>query len=77
MKLAYFSPLSPKHSGIADYSEELLPYLAQHAEIDLFVDGFTPTNEAITQAFDVFDYQRDPSILETKRLRRDALSRRQ
>jgi len=65
MKLAYFSPLSPKHSGIADYSEELLPYLAQHAEIDLFVDGFTPTNDAITQAFEVFDYQRNPSILGT------------
>lgn len=65
MKLAYFSPLSPKHSGIADYSEELLPYLAQHAEIDLFVDGFTPGNNAITQAFEVFDYQRNPSILGT------------
>ncbi len=63
MKLAYFSPLSPQHSGIADYSEELLPYLAQHAEIDLFVDGFKPTN-TITEEFEVFDYQHDPAILE-------------
>ena len=28
MKLAYFSPLGPQRSGISDYSEELLPYLA-------------------------------------------------
>lgn len=38
MRLAYFSPLPPQSSGIADYSAALLPYLAEHAEIDLFVD---------------------------------------
>ena len=45
MRLAYFSPFSPQRSGIADYSEELLPHLAaQGAQCDLFVDGFEPTN---------------------------------
>ena len=29
MHLAYFSPLGPQRSGIADYSEELLPHLAE------------------------------------------------
>lgn len=38
MRLAYFSPLPPQFSGIADYSADLLPYLARHAEIELFVD---------------------------------------
>lgn len=38
MRLAYFSPLPPSKSGIADYSAELLPYLARGAEITVFVE---------------------------------------
>ncbi len=34
--LAYFSPLPPAPSGIADYSRELLPYLAREFDITLF-----------------------------------------
>lgn len=36
MRLAYFSPLPPAHSGIADYSRELLPHLARQATVHLF-----------------------------------------
>lgn len=64
LKMAFFSPLAPQHSGIADYSEALLPYLAEGAEIDLFVDGFTPTNEALTSRFRILDYKRNPRVLE-------------
>lgn len=39
MRVAYASPLPPQTSGIADYSAELLPHLARHVEIDLFVEG--------------------------------------
>jgi 2-polyprenyl-3-methyl-5-hydroxy-6-metoxy-1,4-benzoquinol methylase/glycosyltransferase involved in cell wall biosynthesis len=63
MRIAYFSPLNPQPSGISDYSEELLPYLAEHVEIDLFVDGFWPSNRELVSRFRVFDYQRDPSTL--------------
>jgi hypothetical protein len=39
MRLAYFSPINPVQSGISDYSEELLPYLADAgADLDLFID---------------------------------------
>jgi len=38
MKIAYFSPLPPQRTGIADYSRDLLPYLAEHASLTLFVD---------------------------------------
>ena len=39
MKIAYFSPLPPLGSGIADYSAELLPFLASAgADVTLFVD---------------------------------------
>jgi len=37
-RLAYFSPLQPAKSGIADYSAELLPELARHYDIDVVVD---------------------------------------
>ncbi len=38
MRIAWFSPLNPQPSGIADYCEELLPELSRHAEIDLYID---------------------------------------
>src|SRR5262252_5562821 len=63
MKLAYFSPLSPQRSGIADYSEELLPYLAESAEITLFVDGFQPTNPDVISRFEILDYRKDAGVL--------------
>ena len=63
MKLAYFSPLLPHRSGISDYSEELLPYLARAAEITLFVDGFQPSNHAVTSRFEICDYQKQPDLL--------------
>ena len=63
MKLAYFSPLSPQRSGIADYSEELLPHLATGADITLFVDGFHPTNREISSRFEICDYRRQRSAL--------------
>lgn len=63
MRLAYFSPLNPQPSGISDYSEELLPHLVRRAEIDLFVDGFTPSNPEVRAGSRVFDYRRDPATL--------------
>lgn len=36
-RLAYVSPLPPERSGIADYSADLLPYLARHYDIDVVV----------------------------------------
>jgi glycosyltransferase involved in cell wall biosynthesis len=54
MKIAYFTPLNPIRSGISDYNEELLPYLGEHFEIDLFIDeGYTPSNREILEQFSV------------------------
>ncbi|MFA5593563.1 MAG: glycosyltransferase [Micavibrio sp.] len=36
--LAYISPLPPEKTGIADYSAELIPALAEHYDITLVVD---------------------------------------
>lgn len=49
-RIAYFSPLPPNRSGIADYSAELLPALAAHAEIHLVTDG-TPPEGALARDF--------------------------
>ena len=38
-RLAWFSPLPPVKSGIAQYNRELLPPLAEACDIDVFVDG--------------------------------------
>ena len=65
MRIAYFSPLNPQPSGISDYSEELLPYLAAEAEITLFVDGFAPANAEIRAQFSYHDYRHDPAALKT------------
>jgi len=49
-RIAYCSPVNPVPSGISDYSEELLPYLAQYADITLFVErNVVPTNELLRQ----------------------------
>jgi glycosyltransferase involved in cell wall biosynthesis len=38
MNVAYFSPLPPDRSGIADYSRELLPHLGRGVNLTLFYD---------------------------------------
>ena len=64
LRIAYFSPLNPQRSGISDYSEELLPFLAaRDFEIDLYVDGFKPANRALLKRFAWFDYKSEPSRL--------------
>ena len=49
MRIAYFSPLNPVRSGISDYSEDLLPALADLVEVDLFVDDFEPSNPGLVE----------------------------
>lgn len=42
-KIAFFSPLPPKQSGISDYSVDILSKLAQWFDIDIFIDeGYEP-----------------------------------
>jgi glycosyltransferase involved in cell wall biosynthesis/SAM-dependent methyltransferase len=54
MRVAFFSPLPPSRSGIADYSAALVPCLARHAEVETFTArpaGFDPA------AYDALVYQ--------------------
>ena len=45
MRIAYFSPLRPTRSGIADYSEALLPHLARHCQLEVFIEDYTPASQ--------------------------------
>jgi glycosyltransferase involved in cell wall biosynthesis len=58
MRLAYFSPVSPQKTGIADYSErELLPYLSKYFDIDVYIDQrIKPTNSHLINNFNWFSY---------------------
>ncbi|NTU79421.1 MAG: glycosyltransferase family 4 protein [Chloroflexales bacterium] len=58
-RIAYCSPVNPAPSGISDYSEELLPYLGQYAEITLFVeDGLRPANPRLAEHLEVLPIRR-------------------
>lgn len=58
MRIAFFTPLSPLHTAIADHSEGLVPHLAELATIDLFIaDGYTPTNPEITRRFAIHSFR--------------------
>ena len=54
-RLALFSPLPPCRSGIADYNSRFLPLLARHFDIDLYVDGYVVSDDAIAASYRVFN----------------------
>jgi glycosyltransferase involved in cell wall biosynthesis len=64
MRVAYYSPLPPQKSGIADYSAELLPHLAKHCEIELIVDEGTRPDET---RFPIHGYRALPGLLKQGR----------
>ena len=46
LRLAYFSPVPPQRTGIADYSADLLPELASLADVTLFSDSASQHTES-------------------------------
>jgi glycosyltransferase involved in cell wall biosynthesis len=67
MRLAYFSPLPPQRSGIADYSAELLPALARHLEVEPFVDAGVKVDPALAAGFPVRADKAFPALWEAGR----------
>ncbi len=54
MRIAFFSPMPPSKSGIADYSATLVEHLEPLAEVDVFSDASCPFDAA---RFDALVYQ--------------------
>jgi len=67
MRIAYFSPLPPARSGIADYSAELLPALAEHLEVEAFVDDGQKVDEGLAARFAVRPHRDFPALREAGR----------
>ena len=67
MRLAYFSPLPPQRSGIADYSAELLPVLAQHLSVEPFVDEGVKVAPELAARFPVRGDRAFPALWESGR----------
>jgi glycosyltransferase involved in cell wall biosynthesis len=58
MRVAFFSPLSPLQTAVADHSEGLIPHLAALVDLDLFIDdGYTPNNPEISRRFDILSFR--------------------
>lgn len=58
MKIALFSPVKPIKSGIADYTEELLPYLSKYLKIDLYIAAnITPSSPTIDKYCQIKEFQ--------------------
>ena len=54
LRIAHFSPLPPAHTGIADYSAELLPALGRLADVTLFVEQPETVDESLAACFSVY-----------------------
>lgn len=54
-RLAVLTPLPPARSGIADYNAQFLPFLAEHFEIDLYIEGSKVADAELSAAFRIFD----------------------
>jgi glycosyltransferase involved in cell wall biosynthesis len=53
LNIAFVTPLNPIPNGLSDYSETLLPALAEQADITVYSDCGTPANRDIAQRFEV------------------------
>jgi glycosyltransferase involved in cell wall biosynthesis len=56
LRIAYFSPFPPARSGIADYSTELLPYLARQAAVTIFSNDLAIATTAGVPVVPVAEY---------------------
>ena len=57
MRLAYFSPLPPQESGIADYSVDVLNALSDQIEIDVFIDDGYEADCQLNSNICVYNHQ--------------------
>lgn len=61
-RLAYFTPLPPVRSGIADYNAILLPHLARYFDIEIFIDDQEKPTGRIPAMFPIRSYREFPQL---------------
>jgi len=62
LRLAFWSPVNPCLSGVSDYSELLVAELGKHADVDVFLDGYQPSNFPLFDSFAMFDAKAFPYL---------------
>jgi glycosyltransferase involved in cell wall biosynthesis len=68
LRIAWFSPLPPQRSGVAEYSADLLPYLRERADIDVFVeDPLIHRGTGIAAEFSINHYLSFPDRMRRER----------
>jgi glycosyltransferase involved in cell wall biosynthesis len=65
LRVAWFSPLPPARSGIADYSAELLPALAEHLHLELYVEDGFKVERSLADRFAVRGYRAFAALAES------------
>ncbi len=56
LRVAVFSPLAPRMSGIAEYNEQLIQHLGDEIEAECFIEEYSPSTPAIREHFSCFSY---------------------
>ena len=59
-RIALWTPLPPLKTGIADYVAELLPHLAYHLDIEIFVDDGYEVDSKFRDQYNIFSYHSYP-----------------
>lgn len=54
LSIAYVSPLNPLQSGVSDYSEALVPLLAEYFHLTLYSDCGVPSNRQLAERFKIY-----------------------
>ena len=55
-RISLWTPLPPQKTGIADYVSELLPYLDQFFDLEIFVDGSYSVTGELLATYKIFSY---------------------
>lgn len=56
-RIALWTPLPPLQSGIADYSDELLPFLHERYDVEVFVDDGYQVAPSTRARYKIFPYR--------------------
>jgi glycosyltransferase involved in cell wall biosynthesis len=56
-RLALWTPLPPLRNGIADYSVELLSYLSQRYDVEVFIDGSYEPDKSLLDRYTIHRYE--------------------